>query len=144
MGVGHYTERDIQEAARAFTGWNFKNLTFLQVAEQHDADKKTVLGKTGNFNGEQVIDIILSQKATSEYMASKLYRYFVRDEVSPELVEKLGALLRKSNYEIAPFLRTIFTSKDFYSEESLASQIKSPVDFVIRSEERRVGKECRL
>ncbi len=131
MGVGNYTERDIQEAARAFTGWNYKNLGFIKIVDQHDSDLKVVLGKTGNFDGEQVIDIILSQEATSEYMSSKLYRYFVREEVAPEFKKKLGALLRKSNYEIAPFLTTIFMSKDFYSEKSISNQVKSPVEFVI-------------
>lgn len=141
MGVGHYTERDIQEAARAFTGWNFKDLTFTEIATQHDADIKTILGKTGNFDGEQVIDIILSQKATAEFMATKLYRYFVREDVSPALAEKLGDLLRKSNYEIAPFLKIIFSSKDFYSEESRANQVKSPVDFVISTYKKMGLKE---
>ncbi|MFM6922935.1 MAG: DUF1800 family protein, partial [Polynucleobacter victoriensis] len=73
----------------------------------------------------------MSKEATSEYMASKLYRYFVREEVTPEFRKKLGVLLRKSNYEIAPFLTTIFLSKDFYSEESFSNQVKSPVEFVI-------------
>jgi uncharacterized protein (DUF1800 family) len=131
MGVGNYTERDIQEAARAFTGWNYKNLSFIKIANQHDSDSKVVLGKTGNFDGEQVIDIILSKEATSEYMASKLYRYFVREEVTPEFRKQLGAELRKVNYEIAPFLISIFRSKDFYSEASMSNQVKSPVEFVI-------------
>jgi uncharacterized protein (DUF1800 family) len=131
MGVGNYAERDIQEAARAFTGWNYKNLSFIKIANQHDSDSKVVLGKTGNFDGEQVIDIILSKEATSEYMASKLYRYFVREEVAPEFRKQLGAELRKVNYEIAPFLISIFRSKDFYSEASMSNQVKSPVEFVI-------------
>lgn len=131
MGVGNYTERDIQEAARAFTGWNYKNLTFIKVANQHDEGQKQVLGKTGNFSGEQVIDIILSKEATSEYMASKIYRFFVREDLSPEFRKQLGAELRKVNYEIAPFLTIIFRSKDFYSEASMSNQVKSPVEFVI-------------
>ena len=141
MGVGNYTEKDIQEAARAFTGWNYKNLSFVKIANQHDSDSKVVLGKTGNFDGEQVIDIILSKEATSEYIASRLYRYFVREDVSPELKKKLGALLKKSNYEIAPFLTTIFLSKDFYSDESISNQVKSPVEFVISTYKKMVLKE---
>jgi uncharacterized protein (DUF1800 family) len=141
MGVGNYTEKDIQEAARAFTGWNYKNLSFVKIANQHDGDSKVVLGKTGNFDGEQVIDIILSKEATSEYMASKLYRYFVREDVSPELKKKLGALLKKSNYEIAPFLTTIFLSKDFYSDESISNQVKSPVEFVVSTYKKMGLKE---
>ncbi len=141
MGVGNYTEKDIQEAARAFTGWNYKNLSFIKIASQHDSDSKVVLGKTGNFDGEQVIDIILSKEATSEYMASKLYRYFVREDVSPELKKKLGAILKKSNYEIEPFLTTIFLSKDFYSDESISNQVKSPVEFVVSTYKKMGLKE---
>ena len=122
MGVGNYSEKDIQEAARAFTGWNYKGLNFVVNPQQHDDDIKTVLGKTGKFDGVQVIDIILSKPVTSEYIASKLYRYFVREEVSPAMRVKLGQLLRDKNYEIAPFLEVVFTAKDFYSDASRSEE----------------------
>ncbi len=138
MGVGNYTEEDIREAARAFTGWNYRDLDFVVNPAQHDAEVKKVLGRTGKFDGIQVIDIILAQPVTAEFVASKLYRFFVRDEVSPEMRIKLGKLLRDSRYEIAPFLETILSSRDFYSDASVATHIKSPVELVI-STYRKMG-----
>ncbi len=138
MGVGNYTEDDIREAARAFTGWNYKGLEFVVNPAQHDAGSKTVLGKTGHFDGVQVIDIILSKPVTAEFVATKIYKYFVREDVSPELRVKLGKLLRDSRYEIAPFLETVFSSKDFYSDASISTHIKSPVELVI-STYRKMG-----
>ncbi len=138
MGVGNYSEEDIREAARAFTGWNYRGLEFVVNPAQHDTDVKKVLGRSGNFDGVQVIDIILAQPVTAEFVATKLYRFFVRDEVSPELRVKLGKLLRDSRYEIAPFLETIFTSHDFYSNDSVATHIKSPVELVV-STYRKMG-----
>ncbi len=120
MGVGNYTEDDIREAARAFTGWGNDDLTFVIDAEKHDGGIKKFLGREGNFTGEDILRIILEQPQTAIYVASKLYRFFVREDVSPAFAERLGALLRDGNYEIAPFLRTIFLSEDFYSEPSVA------------------------
>lgn len=138
MGVGNYSEEDIREAARAFTGWNYRGVEFVLNPAQHDEGSKTVLGKTGKFDGVQVIDIILSQPVTAEFMASKLYKYFVREEVSPELRTKLGKLLRDSRYEIAPFLEAVFSSRDFYSDASVTTRIKPPVELVI-STYRKMG-----
>jgi uncharacterized protein (DUF1800 family) len=131
MGVGNYSETDIREAARAFTGWNFVDLDFVVTPEKHDVTTKTFFGKQGSFDGVDVIDVILSQPVTSEYVAGKIYRYFVRQELSSELRADLGARLRESNYDIAPLLETIFLSKDFYSPASMATHIKSPVELVI-------------
>lgn len=138
MGVGNYTEKDIQEAARAFTGWNYKGLDFVVNPQQHDEGSKTVLGQTGNFDGVQVIDIILAKPVTSEYMAAKLYRYFVREEVTPEMRVKLGKLLREKKFEIGPFLEAVFQSKDFYSDASVGTRIKPPVELVV-STYRKLG-----
>ena len=131
MGVGNYSETDIREAARAFTGWNFVDLDFIVSPEKHDDTIKSVLGKQGSFDGVDVIDVILSQPVTSEYISSKIYQYFVRLEVSPELRAQLSDRLRQSNYEIAPLLEMIFLSRDFYSPTSMATHIKSPVELVI-------------
>lgn len=138
MGVGNYTEEDIREAARAFTGWNFKGLEFVLNPAQHDAGIKTVLGRTGHFDGVQVIDIILSRPVTAEFVATKIYQYFVREDVSPAMRIRLGKLLRDSRYDIAPFLETLFSSKDFYSDASVGTHIKSPVELVI-STYRKMG-----
>jgi uncharacterized protein (DUF1800 family) len=138
MGVGNYSERDIREAARAFTGWNYQGVTFMMNPALHDGDEKTVLGRTGQFDGVQVIDIILAQPVTSEFVAGKIYQYFVREDLSPALRTRLGLLLRASNYEIAPFLETVFLSRDFYSEASVATRIKPPVELVV-STYRKMG-----
>jgi uncharacterized protein (DUF1800 family) len=131
MGVGNYTEKDIQEAARAFTGWNYKGLDYVVNPKQHDDGVKTVLGRSGNFDGVQVIDIVLAQQVTSEYIANKLYRYFVREDVTPAMRAKLGKRLRDTHYEIAPFLETLFLSRDFYSDASVGTRIKPPVELAI-------------
>ena len=138
MGVGHYSEKDIREAARAFTGWNYAGLNFVNNPELHDDGMKTVLGQSGEFDGEEVIDILLAQPVTAEFIAAKLYRYFVREDLSPALQTQLGALLREQNYEIAPFLEVLFSSRDFYSDASVASRIKPPVELVI-STYRKLG-----
>jgi uncharacterized protein (DUF1800 family) len=131
MGVGNYTEKDIREAARAFTGWNYVDLKFVVNQDKHDDGEKTFLGKTGRFDGVQVIDIILQQPVTADYIAGKIYRFFVREDLSPALQKKLGAVLRDSHYEIRPLLETIFLSRDFYSPASVGTQIKSPVQLAV-------------
>ena len=138
MGVGNYTEDDIREAARAFTGWGNDDLSFVVDAEKHDAGRKRFLGREGNFTGEDILAIILEQKQTAIYIATKLYRFFVREELSPGFAETLGNLLRNYRYEIAPFLRTIFLSEDFYAEPSVATQIKSPTELIV-STYRKLG-----
>ena len=131
MGVGNYTEKDIREAARAFTGWNYVDTKFVVDKERHDNTGKTFLGRKGNFDGVEVIDIIMQQPVTAKFIAGKIYRFFAREELSPELQERLGAVLRDAHYEIAPLLETILLSRDFYSQESVGTQIKSPVQLVI-------------
>ena len=81
MGVGNYTERDVREAARAFTGWTNDVLEFKFDEDQHDFGQKTFLGRTGAFDGEDIIDTILAQPVTAEFVAAKLYRFFVREEI---------------------------------------------------------------
>src|SRR5258705_721169 len=110
MGVGHYVEKDVREAARAFTGWYFYNLTFKVDPVKHDDSPKTFLGRTGNFDGVEVLKIIFEQPVTAEFLAGKIYRFLVRDELSPELRKKLGTILRDSNYEVKPLLAVIFSS----------------------------------
>ena len=131
MGVGQYTEADIREAARAFTGWNFADLAFVVNREQHDDGEKTVLGRPGRFDGVGVIDIILAQPVTAEFVARKIYRFLVREELSPALGTRLGAVLRDHRYAVAPLLRTVFLSRDFYSPASYATRIKSPVELAV-------------
>ena len=138
MGVGNYTERDIREASRAFTGWTNDVTSFRFDSTLHDDGPKEFLGRQGRFGGEQLIDIILDQPATAEFIASKIYRFFVREDISMPMRKALGELLAESGYEIRPLLKTIFRSRDFYSSLSVGTQIKGPVQLVV-STYRKLG-----
>ncbi len=131
MGVGNYTEKDVRECARAFTGWYFDNLTYKVNPEKHDDGPKTFLGKTGNFDGVAALQIIFEQPVTAEYLAGKIYRFLVRDDLSPALRQKLGTVLRDSHYDVKPLLTAIFSSKDFYSQASYGAHIKGPVEHLV-------------
>jgi hypothetical protein len=131
MGVGNYSEIDIREAARAFTGWNYVDTDFVINTDAHDDGVKNFLGQEGNFDGVEIIDIIMQQAVTAEYIAGKLYRFFVRQDLSPELQTQLGNVLRDADYDVATLLETIFLSKDFYSAPSVGTQLKSPVQLAI-------------
>src|SRR5580765_7186338 len=131
MGVGNYTERDVREAARAFTGWTNDVLAFKIDREQHDLGEKAFLGRTGPLDGTDIIDAILAQPVTAEFVAAKLYRFFVRDTVSPVVKAELGRAFRSSGYRMKPLLKRMFLSKDFYSAPAVATQIKSPVTLVV-------------
>ena len=131
MGVGNYTEKDVREGARAFTGWYFDNLAFKVDPAKHDDGPKTFLGKSGNFDGVDAINIIFEQPVTAEYLAAKIYRFLVSEELSPELRTKLGAVLRDNKYEVKPLLAVIFSSKDFCSEASYGAHIKGPVEQMV-------------
>jgi uncharacterized protein (DUF1800 family) len=130
MGVGNYTEKDIREAARAFTGWTNDDLKFKVDLAKHDDGQKTFLGRTGNFDGVDVLNIILEQKVTADYIGGKLYSFFVREDISPAMRQRVGAILRDGNYEIAPLLKTLFLSKDFYSAPSVGTRIKGPIELL--------------
>jgi len=141
LGVGNYTEEDIREAARAFTGWTSEHLEFIDRKENHDEGEKTVFGRTGNFDGYQIIDLILEQEAAPRFIAGKLYRYFSREELSEELHAELAQVLRDHDWELKPFLTTLFLSRDFYSPASYATQIKSPVVMAV-STARKLGLDA--
>ena len=138
LGVGNYTETDIREAARAFTGWTNDSLRFVVKPELHDDGQKTFLGRTGNFDGVGIIDIILEQEVTARFIAAKLYRYFVHSDPSAELIAELGKRFQADTYDIGALLRTIFLSRDFYSPPAYGTQIKSPVHLVV-STYRKLG-----
>ena len=131
MGVGNYTERDIREAARAFTGWTNNVLEFTFDERQHDFGVKTFLGRTGDLNGDDIIRTILEQRVTADYMAAKMYRYFVREDLDAGVKAELGRTFRAGGYHVKPLMKRILLSKDFYSPPSYATQIKSPVQLVV-------------
>jgi uncharacterized protein (DUF1800 family) len=131
MGRGNYTEKDIKEAARAFTGWQFKlNGEFVFRQQLHDEGEKTVLGKTGNFDGDAVLDILLQQKQTAVYLTTKLYKFFVNEEVNTARVQQLAESFYQSNYDISKLMRSIFTADWFYDEKNIGSRIKSPIELM--------------
>ena len=142
MGVhGGYTERDVQESARAFTGWSFvkkrgdleslKNPQFVFNQKNHDADSKTFLGKNGNFAGEDIIRTVSTHPSTASFITSKLWRFFVSEELPAQTGSELSALFTRTNGDIREVLRVIFTSSDFYAAQNRNNLIKSPLEYVI-------------
>jgi len=133
MGRGNYTENDIKEAARAFTGWTF-NLKgeFVFRPFQHDNGTKTILGKTGNFDGDDVLNILLENKQTAKYITRKIYKFFVNEgNVDQSKVDWLADRFYQSNYSISGLMKDIFTSDWFYDEKNISANIKSPVDLIV-------------
>ncbi len=132
MGRGNYSEDDVKEGARAFTGWGF-NLKgeFVDRPFLHDTGKKTFLSKTGNFNGDDIINILLEQKQTAKFITQKIYKYFVNDNVDKGKVETLSASFYQSNYDIKKLLENIYTSEWFYEEKNIGTRIKSPVELLV-------------
>ena len=131
IGRGQYTEQDIKEAARAFTGWSSDlSGTFVFRKRQHDFGNKTFMGKTGDFNGDDIIDIVLKRRETAEFIVRKVYRYFVNDKIDKFKVQKLTAVFYHSDYDIEKLMRRIFTSDWFYAPENIGVKIKSPVELM--------------
>ena len=132
MGRGNYTEQDIKEAARAFTGWssNF-NGSFVFRRAVHDDEEKFVLGKRGNFNGDDVLKIILEQPQTANFITQKIYKYFVNDVVDKDIVDQLSKSFYQSNYNIRALMENIFTGDWFYEEKNIGNKIKSPVELLV-------------
>lgn len=143
LGIGNYTERDIQETARCFTGWEIRRGKFRFNEHQHDFGQKSIFGQTGNFDGDDAVRVILAQDASARFIVRKLIKYFVCDEpVSEALVEPLAVELRHNDFHIRPIVRKILTSRYFYSSASIGQKIRSPVDLAIgllRSLEGTVG-----
>ncbi len=132
LGRGNYTENDVKEAARAFTGWNFdKNGAFEFKKRTHDAESKTVLGQTGNFDGDDVLNILLKNPQTANFICKKIYKFFVNEKVDDTNVQYLAKRFFKNNYDIKKLLEDIFTSDWFYDEKNIGTKIKSPVELMV-------------
>lgn len=134
MGQGSgYTEKDIKEAARAFTGWSFDEVGQFKFRKNiHDEGVKTILGKTGNFDGDDVIKILLEQKQTAKYITRKLYKYFVNEENPDEThITQLADKFYQSGYDLRALMQEIFTADWFYDEKNIGSRIKSPMELLI-------------
>ena len=131
MGRGNYTETDVKEAARAFTGWGFNiKGEFVNRPFLHDTADKVFLGKKGNFNGDDIIDIILEEKATARFITQKIYKYFVNEDVDNKKVELLSEGFYQSNYDLNKLMSSIFLSDWFYEEKNIGTRIKSPVELI--------------
>jgi uncharacterized protein (DUF1800 family) len=132
LGRGHYSENDIKEAARAFTGWGANLRGDFQFRKfQHDDGNKTVLGRSGNFDGTDVLDILLGEKQTALYITQKLYKFFVNEKVDMEKVNWLADRFYKSEYDISKLMEDIFTSDWFFEAKNIGVQIKSPVELLV-------------
>ncbi|NBZ95559.1 MAG: DUF1800 domain-containing protein [Proteobacteria bacterium] len=135
LGEGHYTEQDIQQAAKSFTGYRIVPETgsFRFFPNQYDSGSKTFFGKTGPFTGDDIIDLITAQPQCARFIGKKLWTFFVATDPTEETVTGLGELLLSNGYDIAATLRVIFRSEDFYSPHVMHHQIKSPVQWMIQT-----------
>ncbi len=154
MGIGNYTEEDVKEGSRAFTGWTLGNAEYMAIRaykdsiwpysriawhfqyreQDHDNGEKTFLGETGNFNGEDIIDIIVKQEATARFLATRLFQFFAADEVTEEGKKTIAQMMQTyfdSNYEIRAVMRTLFNSAYFKSEEARYARVKGPVELIV-------------
>ncbi len=144
LGVGNYSEKDVQEAARAFTGWTFqkrarakpdaeipRKTRFVFNESDHDAGKKMVLGKTGDLSGEDVLDILCQHPQTALFLTRKLWEWFVYDSPDQGLIERHATVFRSSGLDVGALLRSIMESPEFYSAKAYRKLIKNPLDVTI-------------
>jgi uncharacterized protein (DUF1800 family) len=133
LGRGHYTEQDIKESARSFTGWayNSKDGTYKFNNYTHDTGQKTFFGKTANFCGEDILNIITDNKQTATYICTKLYRYFVNEVPDDAHIAQMADVFYNADYEITPLLKFIFEADWFYDDKNIGNLIKSPVEFLV-------------
>ena len=133
LGEGNYTEQDVSEAARAFTGWSLDPASgeFLWRPFAHDSGTKSVLGRSGEFSGVQVLDLLLARPETAEFIVAKLWKEFVSPRVDVRETARIARLFRQSGYEIKTALRALLASDAFYAQSNRGALIKSPVDLVI-------------
>jgi uncharacterized protein (DUF1800 family) len=132
LGIGNYGEEDVKDAARAFTGWTVNREGQFTVApRQHDGDAKSVLGRTGNLDGDDVIDAILAHPAAAPFLAGKLFRFFAYDDPAPAVVDRLGDVFRDSGYDLRALVGAILRAPEFRSEHAYHARIKSPVEFAL-------------
>jgi len=131
LGVGNYSEKDVKESARAFTGYNYKfSGEFIITKYHHDDDLKTFFDKTGNFSGDDIIDIILKQPQCARFVCEKIYRYFVNDIVNEKHLDELTSVFYK-DYNIEKLMKFLFLKDWFYDAENIGTKIKSPIELLV-------------
>ncbi|PQJ68882.1 DUF1800 domain-containing protein [Polaribacter butkevichii] len=131
LGQDQYTEQDIKESARSFTGYNHNfrgQFTFKE--KQHDNKEKTFFGKSGNFNGDDIIDIILQKEQCARFISEKIYTYFVNENINKKHIDEMVAVFYK-DYNIEKLMRFVLLSKWFYEDENIGTKIKSPIEFLV-------------
>jgi uncharacterized protein (DUF1800 family) len=133
LGEGHYTEQDIQQAAKAYTGWSITkdHQAYEYHPKDHDDGPKTVFGQTGNFTGEQVLGMITAKPECAAFIGAKIWRFFVQDEPPAALVAALGAEFRAQGIDLKRLMNKIFRSREFYAPDVMLAQIKSPVQWLV-------------
>ena len=131
LGEGNYTEEDIKQAARAFTGWHVREDKFWFNKRQHDFMDKTLFGKTANLDGGDVVDLCLEQKACARFIAFKILRAFVLDQPSSTSVDVLAARIIEHDYAMSPVMHELLSSKLFFSEAARHARIKSPLELTL-------------
>lgn len=133
IGRGHYTEQDIKESARSFTGWSYNGKTAEYTFKPgvHDTDKKTFMGTTANFCGEDIIDIILKNPLTAKFICTKLYKYLVNEIPDDVHVQQMADVFYKGGYEITPLLQFVFQADWFYEDKNIGNLVKSPIEFLV-------------
>lgn len=137
-GEPNYTEEDVKEVARAFTGWNYRRqppFPFQLNASQHDNGSKTILGQQSNFSGEDVITILSAKPATARYLTWKLFNFFVypitNSSADKATIDKFAKVYLNHDHSIKELVRAILTSDEFFSERAFFSLIKQPVEYIV-------------
>ena len=130
---GGYTEEDVREASRALTGYNYDSWTdqFIFLGSRHDETKKKVLGRTGNWSGGDVVNIILRHPSTARYVSKKLFEFLAHRDPDEATIDQLAHVLRENHYELRPMLKNLFLSEQFYSDKARGAHIKSPVELMV-------------
>ena len=138
-GIGHYTEDDVRESARAFTGWTLgrgKQRDALQstfVARYHDAGTKTFMGKTGTFTGDDIVEMLVPLRATAERLSTRLFTFFAYPNPEPAIVAHLADVFQNNHYNVGAVVREIFTMDAFYSPKAYRALVKSPAEYVAQT-----------
>jgi uncharacterized protein (DUF1800 family) len=135
LGEGHYTEKDITEAARALTGWSYDRATekFIDRPFQHDSRDKTIFGKTGNFDGEDFLEMVVARQQAAKFITAKLWNFFAGSMPSETLNNALSSIFRENGNNFKPVLKAMFAAEEFYSAEIVRNQVKSPVQWLVGS-----------
>jgi uncharacterized protein (DUF1800 family) len=135
LGEGHYTEKDVTEAARALTGWSYDRLDedFVERPMWHDRGSKTIFGQTGYFDGKDFLGMLAAKPEAARFISAKLWNYFAAVPPSPELADALASTFRSGGNDFQPLLRTIFLSEEFYAPSVIRNQVKSPVQWLVGS-----------